>query len=181
MKARPSKLDEHAEDLCEWFDVEKLTLKGAVARLAERGVKVSGSRLSTWWGQVQQQRLEDQILANIATGSRLNRDIQQKFEKDAPPDIETIKKLLQTLVLHVTVKGQGDPKFFEVATSLLDRVLSIEEGRRKGLKLQLDERRVQLLERKAAQAEAAERVIDETLSAEEKLARMRQIFGMPPK
>jgi len=179
MKSRPSKLDDYAEKLSEWFDHEKITLREAQDRLIELGCKVSAARLSVWYQQHNQQRLQDQLLANIATGARMNRDIEAKFEKDAPPEIETLKKLLQTLVMQLAIKGQGDETFLELALSVLDRVMNIEEGRRKGLKLQLDERRVQLLERKAAQADAAEKVIAESLTDQEKLSRMRQIFGMP--
>lgn len=137
MKARPSKLDQHAEALCEWFDIEKLSLAGAQERLAALGCRVSSSRLSKWWEQQNQRRLQDKLLENIASGARLNRDIEQRFAKSAPPEMETIKGVLKTLVMQLAVHGQADTSLLETATLLLDRVLKIETGGRKERELQL--------------------------------------------
>lgn len=61
----------------------------------------------------------------------------------------------------------------------LGAFLSLRRLRQKD-KDQLNEaRRIQLLEKKAAQAEEAEKTVkDETLTPEERMNRMRQIFGM---
>ena len=49
----------------------------------------------------------------------------------------------------------------------------------KARQMDLDERRIKLLETKAAQADQAGEVVKSDLSPEEKVTRFREIFGMP--
>jgi len=75
--------------------------------------------------------------------------------------------------------ADGDRKGF-VEVAHLD--LKERDGKTKALmdekKIQIAERRVRVLEQKAAQADQAKAVTESKLTPEEKLAKMRQIFGM---
>lgn len=69
---------------------------------------------------------------------------------------------------EIQAAQNNDPELF----------LALQDGKLKAAKLQLDERKVKLLEAKAAQADQGKAVAsDEDLSPEEQLAKFRQIFG----
>jgi hypothetical protein len=57
-------------------------------------------------------------------------------------------------------------------------VLEFAKLQSKRVDQQLDERRVVVLEKRSAQADAAEAVVKSELTPEEKQARMKEIFGL---
>lgn len=181
MKRQASKLDGHEAELTRWFREERLTLAQAVTRLAERGVAVSPSRLSAWWARYQQDELqteaEAKLFADLATGSRIAREVGA-MAADAPTQAGTLIKLLERLILQVSVRGET-PQQVKVLPALVRSAIQ-------GLKVQLAERQVavdegklELLKARAAKAEEAEKVVgDPSTSPEEKQAKIRAIFGM---
>lgn len=180
-KRQASKLDGHEEQIATWFRDEKLTLAQAAARLAEQGTKVSASRLSDWWSRYQtdalQAEAEAKLFADLATGSRIAREVGA-MASDAPTQAGTLIKLLERLILQVSVRGEL-PDQLKVIPGLVQAAIQ-------GLKVQLTERQVAvdeakltLLQARAAKAEEAEKVVgDPTTSAEEKQQKIRAIFGM---
>lgn len=104
MKQRASKLDPHAEKLRQWFGPEKVTLEVARQRLADEGVSVSAARLAEWWEQEQGRDMEEQILIDVTNGSRLAKEIADEAS-DAPPQITTLIKLIERLVIMVSTRG----------------------------------------------------------------------------
>lgn len=181
MKRQASKLDAHEADLSRWFREEKLTLAQAVARLAERDVKVSASRLSDWWSKYQadqvQAEAEAKLFADIATGSRIAREVGE-MASTAPTQVGTLIKLVERLILQVSIRGEI-PSQLEVLPGLVKTALE-------GVKVQLaergmaiDEAKLAILQAKAAKAEEAEKIAgDDTTTAEEKAAKIRAVFGM---
>lgn len=180
MKARQSKIDQHADSLIEWFNLEKLSLKDAQTRLAAQGVRVSLSRLSTWWSQQQERLMQEQLLASIASGARFNRDVEERFAKAPPPEMEAIKGVLKTLVMQLAVKGQAEPTLLDTATQLLDRVLKIEAGGRKEkeLQLRLEQFAAQFCDivRQAAADATVKAMIERKAANGELIAHLRQTY-----
>jgi hypothetical protein len=117
LKSRPSKLDAHAADLRRWFGEEKVTLEEARSRLAAAGCPVSVGRLSEWWGQEQGREMEEQLLADVASGSRLAREIAAEAQ-DAPPQIASLIKLIERLIMAVSTRGDL-PTQLKVIPSLI--------------------------------------------------------------
>ncbi len=77
---------------------------------------------------------------------------------------------------ELAIAPQSDPKDVKALFVLLQKAADQDLKNRQ---LALEERRVALLEKKAAQAEAAEGVVkDSTLTAEEQRKRIKEIFGM---
>lgn len=181
MKRQRSKLDGHEADLARWFREEQLTLDEAVQRLAAAGVTVSPSRLSDWWAGYQEREMqadaESRMFADIATGSRLAREVGE-MAAAAPPGVGPLVKVMENLIMQIAVRGEL-PLQTKVLPQLTRTALE-------GLRIQLMERQVAvdegklaLLQAKAAKAEEAERVVgDPTTTAEEKQAKIRAIFGM---
>lgn len=84
--------------------------------------------------------------------------------------------LLEQKALELAIAPNADPKNVKALYSLVlkarDQELAVQATK-------LEERRIALLEKKAAQAEQAEKALTESgLSAEEREKRMRQIFGL---
>lgn len=183
-----SRLDPHAETLAIWFTPrdqggEGLTLHEAAARLAkEHSLKVSASRLSQWWQQQLQQAMQAKVLSGIATGARLNRDIEAQFAKHPAPEFDSLLRLFKTITLQLAVNGQTDPDLLKLAESfgrlILEERKASSSAKLKEQELALETRRVNMLEQKAAQADKARDVMEAKLSPEEQQQRLRQIFGL---
>ena len=188
-KATQSKLDPHAEVLAAWFTPrdqggEGLTLDQAVARLSERySIKVSPSRLSQWWQQQQQRALQDKVLAGIATGAQLNKQIDAQFAKNPAPELEQLMRLFKTITLQLAVKGEADSDLLKLAGNfgslILEERKAATNAKFKDRDLSIKERRIVLLEQKAAQFDQAKKTLgDAALTEEQKQQRIRQIFGL---
>lgn len=183
MKTRSSKLDAHAEALLGWLIAqpqgEGLTLEQARARLQERhGISTSISRLSCWLAGQQQRQMQERLLGQITSGAMLSKDIEKRFEKHPAPETAQLVKLLRVLVMQLSVQSGADPTLLELVNPLMRSILDFLKTEQKGEALKLDERRVALLEKKAAQADEASTVVQSTLTPEEKQLKLKQIFGM---
>lgn len=176
-KQRASKLDQYAEQLTEWF-LLNLSLRDAQLRLKNLNCSVSLSRLSSWWEQEQQRRSQTQMLERIAIGSQQCAEIEKQFGKNPPPEISTLIKIMRTLIMQLTVRGQTDPAMLKLATSLIKPVMDHLHIQEREKDRELEERRVKLLEQRASQAEKAEQVASSDASPEEKEQRIKSIFGM---
>lgn len=187
MKARPSKLDEFADKLREWFRPkeqggEGLTLAQARNRLADLNCSVSVSRLGDWWSDKQAELLQEKLLSDIASGARFSREMEKQLEANPPPELQTLITLIKTLIAQLAVQGVTDPDTLKLVGQLTSLVLEDRKAAAnyelKKADLDIKERRVSLLEQKAAQADQAKGVIESALTPEEKQQRLRQIFGM---
>lgn len=182
MKEKPSKLDAYTDRLDEWFGIEKRPLKEVQEQLRLDGCSVSCSRLGEWWSRRQGRRLEEQLFTTIASGGRMSRELDAAFAKNPAPEIEQLIAVTKTLVMSLQVQGSANPELLKLADSMHQTVLSYLTAKTKaeieGKKLDLAERRVRLLEEKAKQADQAKEVTESGLTPEEKLLKMKQIFGM---
>lgn len=179
-KTRVSKLAPYASLLESWFTAEPpLTYAEAQARLkAEKGVSVSIARLCIWWAGEQTRSLQDRLLDSVASGARFNERLGREFGDSPPPAVGRLIELLRFLVMQLGVHGAADPKLLKVVEGLMRPVMEHERMELQRGQLKLDERRLELLEDKARQADAAAEVVKSGLTPEETATRVKEIFGI---
>jgi hypothetical protein len=153
MKSRASKLDRYANQLAE-LDAEKKTLSAICEWLASEGCKVSPSSVSVYLERLRSQRRQAALLAQIASGARQTAEVEKQFAKNPAPALETITKLYRVLIMQLTTKSVDHPELIEVANHMTKTVMDFVSGQTKAeiekSKINLAERRVKLLEAKAA-------------------------------
>lgn len=153
MKEKPSKLDQYAERLDEWFGIEKRTLGDVQEQLKLDGCSVSVSRLSKWWQSRMRQQQEAALLAQIASGARQCKEVEAEFAKNPAPGVETIIKLQRVLIMKLSTQANVDPEMIELVARLTKPSME-------WAKLEQKRREVELAEQKyrdqvAAQKKAA--------------------------
>ena len=180
MKEHKSKLDPYAKHLDEWFSPPlKLTLEQAAARLAsEYDLSVSRARLSEWWEARCNQKLQTSLLSQIATGSRTCQAVEKEFGRNPAPELEVLIKLHRVLFMNLAAHGQTDPQAVANLSALMKSAMEWAKLQEKQKDRKLDERRLELLEKKAAQADETSQVTTSNYTPEEKMARIKQIFGL---
>lgn len=142
MKPRKSKLDEHADQIAGWYrDEPQLKLADCSARLASLGCSVSPGRLSEYLAARRAESLQRSLLAGIATGSQMARQIDDAFAKNPPPELKLLVGLVKSLVINLNVEGQADPALLDVANSMLKTVLEFAKLEAKQRDTELDEQR----------------------------------------
>lgn len=161
MKARASKLDPYAEQLSIWFLArplggEGLTYLQAQNRLAELGCKVSVNALFRWWQSWQRSQLQRQMLADIASGAQFNRQLEKTLGANPPPELQTLIKLIRTLVAQLAVNGAADVDTLKLVAHLTALVMEHEKSRA-GHELKMREltQRAEIAERQSADRAAA--------------------------
>jgi len=122
-KRRESKLDEHVEQLDEWFGSQELTLEEARKRLAEAGCAVSLGRLSDWRRGRQWERCRRQLLEQIAAGARHCQEVEKEFGQHTPPELATLIKLHRVLILQLSAQAEGQPEAVRLVTALMKPVM----------------------------------------------------------
>jgi len=184
-KARFSPLDEHADKLRDWFFIEqpKVTYATAQTRLAALNVRTSLGALCRWWARENSDRMVRGVLQNIATGAQLDKRLKAEFHRNPPPELETIVKLLQTIIAHLSIRGQEEPEILKIALAAIDRVLGYHAKLRDEVKLSQageqiaqEREKLDLLKLKAEQADAAKEVVASMLTPEEQRARLKEIL-----
>jgi hypothetical protein len=157
---------EQQEQIASWLTIENLSYETVRAKIAkELGVQTSAGALHSFY-------------STFAAGWKYSR---AKGEADAFAQLldgrfdEATTKRVQQLAFECLAGPQPDLK---AAKTLIKIVGDTHKLTLQQQRLELDARKVALLEKKAAQADEAKAVTDDSaLTAEEKLARMRQIFG----
>lgn len=142
MKPRKSKLDAHAAQLGEWQS-QNLTLAEMQSRLAAAGCTVSCGRLSGFLGQLRQQELQARVLGNIASGSRMNAEIEAAFKRNPEPEIKTLVSFIKRLLLTLQVEGSVNPELLESANALFKSLMDYLKVEQKAQELALDRQRFQ--------------------------------------
>jgi transcriptional regulator with XRE-family HTH domain len=148
IKQRASKLDQFAEVLM-GMDAEKKTLAEMQAWLKAEGCTVSPATLSSWLSGERSRRLQAKLLAQIATGARTVREVEAEFAKNPAPGLETITKMLRVFILQLSTQANVQPELFELVNPLMKSVMDFAKLELAGKQTAMDERRLQLLEKKA--------------------------------
>jgi len=132
-KATKSKLDPFADQLEEWFEVEKRSARDAQQLLEQRGCKVSHTTVLDWWRRRQMKKLQDQLLCDIAESAQECSDLEAHFAKNPAPAIDILIKLHRVAALRLNKQGQTDPDLLRLMTILMKPVLDwarLEEQRK---------------------------------------------------
>lgn len=155
------------EQVSNWLSDENLSYTETVRKIAETyGVRTSVGALQTWFTRIERPRqyaaakgAADEF-AGLMEGNfddaniRLAKQLAFEFLSSPSPSIGAAKVLLKIV---------GDSAKLKIAQE----------------KVGLDARKVAILEARASQADAAEAVsANAQLSAEQKAARIREIFGL---
>ena len=172
-----SKLDQFASTLAD-MEAEKKTLAEMQAWLKAEGCAVSLTRISDFLSALRSSRQQAQMLAQIASGARQCAEVEKSFGRNPAPELETLIKLQRVILLKLSTQANADPSLLELIGNSFKAVLTAEKLKLQRAQVQLDERRVSLLEKKAAQADATEKVLtDAELTPEERAARIKEIYG----
>jgi hypothetical protein len=170
--SRLSKIPENQREMLKvWFFEENLSDAEVSKRCwQDFAVRVSPTAVRGYRQHLEQER----ILEKIVRDAQAANEIGEAFEKNPAPVPRVVANLVTQLAFEELRKGANlDPDFVVTLTKL-----AIDSGL-KAKKLELDERKVALLEQKAKQAEEAEKALgDSDLTPEQKQQRLRQIFGM---
>lgn len=145
-------------------EAERLSLEAIAATEVPRicGVTCSVSTLHSYYRWARQKRRTD------AARERAEQAKRDLLERVPDADTEDLERIGQMVFTSETIE-EGNIKAF---TALLR-----ESNRRR--KLEIDERKMSLLEEQAKKAEQAEAVTkDGKLSSDEKQLRLKQIFGI---
>jgi hypothetical protein len=154
-----------------WLFEENLSYQAAQKRLYQDfNVSSSRSALERFYSRVNQRR----ILAGIRENAGKAREIEEEFQKNAAPVPQAVVKLVTDLAFGEITRGKNLDKDFVVKLTKL----AVDSGL-KAKKLELDERRIELLETQARQAEEAKETLSsKTLTEEEQKTKLKEIFGL---
>ena len=127
-KSKGSKLDEFAAELLAWeSSTPPVTLEAMRSRLAQRGCSVSSGRLSDFLSAQRQQAQTEarmaKVLGSIASGAQTVQRVESEFAKNAPPELATLIRLLQVLIMELSTQAFADPALLELVASLMKPVL----------------------------------------------------------
>jgi len=179
MKARPNKLDPFAARIDDW-EREGKTLAEMQADLREDGCKVALSSLSEFLARKRQELAEREMFAVIASGGKMNRELDAAFAANPAPEVERLIDISKTLIMTLQVNGRANPKLLALANGMQQTVLDYMSGKARaaleGEKLKQGERKLKLLEEAAERASKTEAVLDSNLSSDDQAKRIREIF-----
>lgn len=177
MKTRKSILDPFADRLAEW-DAAGQTLAQMQAALAAAGCKVSLGRLSMFLSASRSAALQRGLLQQISSGAAAVKEVEAELARNPAPEIATLIKLYRVLILKLSTQGNADPTLLELATGMTKTALDFEKLVLKRGELDLNRERLELLKRKADQAEQTEGVLtDAALTPEQREQRIKEIYG----
>jgi hypothetical protein len=153
MKSQSSKLDPFAAKLAD-LDAEKKTLPEICEWLLAAGCKVSPSTLSVYLERLRSERRQAKILGLITSGSRQAAEVEKQFARNPAPQLDTIIKLHRVMILQLATQSVDHPELIDITNQLTKTVMDFVSGQTKAnlekSKINLGERRVKLLESKAA-------------------------------
>jgi hypothetical protein len=183
-KPSPSKLDQYAESLLA-MDAElnpRKTLDDMLAWLKQEGVTVSKGQLSKFLTAQRSARQQQSLLDSIVLGARQVKEVDKRFEKHTAPQLDTLIKLLRVSILQLATQAQTNPDLLKLVDQLTRTVMEFVSGQTKAMhkerELAVAEEKLELLKKKAEQADEAKGIMgNQALSEAEKSDRMRELFG----
>lgn len=159
-----SKLDQFAEPLAAQ-EAEGKTLLQIIGWLRDEGCAVSLSTLSRFLESQRQAKLQAQLLRQIATGAKQVKEVEKSFGENPPPETETLIKLLRVFILQLSTQANQQPELFELVNPLLKTVADFSKLEIARQQAAMDERKLQLLEKKAAAYDRAQAALESAKSS----------------
>lgn len=158
------------EMLRRWLVDENLSYGAARERLREDfGVETSERALSVFYAK---ECFSDRFAQARDFADKVAAEVQEGADKFDDATISLIKQK----AFERAVAKDGDLKELQILAGIIGDTAKL---RIKQQEVELAERRIALLEKKAAEADAAREVAgDAALSAEEKEARIKAVFGL---
>jgi len=160
MKPRANKLDRYADQLAQ-LDAEKKTLSDICEWLAQEGCKASPSSVSVYLERLRSERRQAALLAQITSGARQCAEVEKQFGKNPPPELETLIKLQRVLILKLSTQANADPELMKLVSASFGSVMESERLKIKRSELELNSRKVVLMEKKAAAYDRAQAALTE--------------------
>lgn len=125
-----NKLDPFGERLDEWRASGK-TLAQMQAALKDDGCAAALSSISEFLSRRSEERMQKELFASIATGGRMNRELDAAYQENPDPDVAQLIRVTKTLTMSLQVRGVADPKLLGLANSMLQTVLNYLSGKTK--------------------------------------------------
>jgi cell division protein FtsL len=183
-KKSPSKLDQYADTLLA-MDAERdprKTLADMQAWLKQEGVTISEGQLSKFLTAQRNARQQQSLLDSIVSGARQAKEVEQRFEKNSAPELDTLIKLLRVAILNLSTQAQTDAGLLKLVDQLTRTVMEFVSAQTKAshkereLRLAEDKFQIEFCELilDKATREAAERIANTSMSQADKIAAMRQ-------
>lgn len=184
-KSKGSKLDAFAAELLAWESAKPpVTLEAMRERLAQRGCSVSSGRLSDFLSAQRQQAQTEarmaKVLGSIASGAQTVQRVESEFAKNAPPELATLIRLLQVLIMELSTQAFADPALLELVASLMKPVLEFAKLDVKRGSLNLDRQKFAQetceLFLKWYSDQTARAIAESNASNADKIAQLRQTY-----
>lgn len=158
------------QQLIRWLTEENLSYADARDRLwQDMGVRTSAGALSGFFAS-------ECFTLRYTQARELADTVGEAMASDPEKFDQATIALVKQKAFERAVARDGDIKELAILASIIGDTAKV---RIKQQELALSERRIALLEAKAAQADAAEHVVRDTdLTPEQRTARMREIFGL---
>lgn len=175
LKELAIKRPEVREQLWEWRSDASVTNAAIRGRIeANYGISLKGDwQLSGFWSWLRHMRRTDNWNARMAQFEDFMR------QRNPSASVESIRDAGIAFFMTETVAEEDRAGFVEVAHLDLTKRGMETKARFEERKIKVSERKLALLEQKAAQADAAKGVLEnKELSEAQRIARMREVFGM---
>lgn len=174
-----SRIDPHADIVMQWLERDGQTYAEVVAELRARGVDTSVSSLSRWYQARQREALRGRILRNITSASQATQEIRAQARAEGLPGTSEVMNYVGVLATQLSLRPETEVDPGNLG-KLLAPLLEWERLKRKDRELEMDREKLELLKRKAAQAEEAGKIAGDEAAGtpEERMAKIRAIFGM---
>lgn len=147
--------------------------------LSQHSVSSSISSLSTWFRRQQDNRREEEMLERIRSSAGLAERAEQTFAESGDSTFRAMAGFVKELAFRMALASQGGEPPGEELERLVKLSVQCNEQSLRERGLLIEERRVKLLEAKAAQSDQIKDITaNAEITPEEKERRIREIFGM---
>jgi len=181
-----SELNDAQRDEVDSWVLSGVNYTEIIARLQQR--EWPSRSLGSWTGY--KRRAEQRaVQKSIFNGNTFRSQIEELKKGTTDQTLQAQLHLLGQVALQLTVNGTADPGQLKMAHKLVALTLEAEGMKQRAAleqqkladkqkALELDERRVALLEKKASQAEQTDQVLsDAALTPEQREQRIKEIYG----
>ena len=164
----------YTEELDKWLFDEGISYRECRARLAQlnkRRRPPAESNISSWYQLRNRERWTEKIIKKSLDANH----VAEAFDANPARTYDALSRLIEMMAFDEAAKSQLDLDQLQALSRL---TLQAQELALRTREVVVKERRIELLEKKAAQADQADAVAnDKALSPEDRLAKIREIFG----
>ena len=168
-----------------WLCDEHLTYAQARERLySDFGVRCSESPLRGFFQRVMRRRVQERVTERVVTAAQTANAVTELAEQNPANFQRAMLEMVARIAMEKAVQSDQKLSVSELSDLCMMALAAPKEAREerkvviKQEQLKLEERRVKVLELKAAQSDQARGVVESALTPEEQRQRLKQIFGM---